>query len=154
MKRWGIFLIVVLALGGLMNATYLFQHIESGTPLVCNIEGLTECNAVAQSKYAYLFGIPIALYGVIFYGILVIVSALEVILFDQFLRRVIQALAFIGVVMSVYFLYVQIAIIHALCVYCLVSGALECVILLLATTALHPKNIKKEALSLEMPPKV
>ena len=121
MKRAGVLFIMLFAFAGLADSAYLAQHETNGTPLLCNIEHLTGCNIVAQSPYSEIFGVPLAVYGILFYAILFALAALELALFDRFLRRVLQGLATFGVLASLYFVVVQIFIIQALCVYCLGS---------------------------------
>jgi len=133
MKRIGVVGILMLAFFGLADSTYLAQHENSGTPLICDIQNLTGCNIVADSQYSHLFGIPLAEYGILFYGILFVLAALELVLFDQLLRRVLQVTSLVGVVASLYFTIVQIFFIQALCIYCEVSAGIALLILILAS---------------------
>ncbi|HUQ30172.1 MAG TPA: vitamin K epoxide reductase family protein [Candidatus Paceibacterota bacterium] len=124
-KRIATWAILLLAFFGLADSVYLVQHEMNGMPLLCDPNTtLSGCNIVAQSPYAYLFGIPIAEYGIFFYGLLFFVAAFEILLFRHLIRRVIQGLALLGFVMSVYFVSVQFFIINALCIYCLASAAI------------------------------
>ena len=133
MKRIGVALILLLAFCGLADSAYLTEHALNGTPIICTIHSLSGCNTVADSHYSRVFGIPLAEIGVFFYGILFILAALELFLFDQFLRRVLQILSLGGILASLYFVFVQVFVIHALCVYCLVSAALTLFIFSCAT---------------------
>ncbi len=133
MKRAGVALILILAFAGLADSSYLAQHEASGAPLLCNINNLSGCNIVAASPYSHLFSIPLAEYGVIFYGIIFVLAALELVIFDRLLRRVLQGVSLVGVVASLYFTLVQIFIIGALCVYCLASALITLLILLSAS---------------------
>lgn len=124
MKRAGVVLILLFAFAGLADSAYLAQHELNGTPLLCSIQNLSGCNIVAQSPYSVLFGIPIAEYGVLFYAIVFVAAALELALFDRLLRRALQGLATIGVLISLYFVLIQVFVIGALCIYCLGSALL------------------------------
>ncbi len=132
MKRIGVVLILVFAFCGLADSAYLTQHAISGTPLLCNVQGLDGCNVVATSPYSYLFGIPLAEYGIVFYGVLFILAALELALFDRMLRRIIQAVAIAGMLASLYFMALQIFAIHAFCMYCSFSALLSLLALIFA----------------------
>lgn len=133
MKRIGVVGILILAFCGIANAAYLTQSEITGTPLICNIQSLSGCNIVANSQYSQLFGIPLAEYGVLFYAILFVLAALELVLFDQLLRRVLQGISFIGVLASLYFTTVQVLFIGAFCIYCLASSLIALSIFILAT---------------------
>jgi len=132
MKRLGVVAMVLLAFAGLADNFYLLEHEESGTPLLCNIQNLTGCNIVANSKYSHLFGVPIADVGVALYSVLFIVAALELVLGYRTLRRALQAFALIGLALSLVSAAMQIFVIHALCIYCLGSGVIALLIFILA----------------------
>ncbi len=133
MKRIGVVLILLLAFCGIADSAYLVQHEVNGTPLLCNIENLGGCNIVANSSYSHLFGVPLAEYGVLFYGIVFVLAALELVLFDRLLRRVLQGVALFGVLASLYFMAVQTFFIGAFCIYCIASGIIALFILILAS---------------------
>jgi uncharacterized membrane protein len=133
MKRWGVALILILAFAGLADSAYLAQHEASGTPLICDIQNLSGCNIVANSQYSHIFGIPTAEFGVLFYSILFVLAALELVLFDRLLRRVLQVFALIGLIISVITTLTQIFLINALCIYCLASALITVLIFILAT---------------------
>lgn len=133
MKRIGVVLILLLAFFGLADSIYLTQSELSGTPLICNIQNLSGCNIVASSQYAQIFGIPLAEFGILFYGVLFVLAALEIVLFDRLLRRVLQAVALVGVLASLYFIFVQAVFIKAFCIYCSISAAITFLILILAS---------------------
>ena len=132
MKRIGVALILVLSLLGLADSAYLAQHEASGTPLLCNIQNLSGCNTVAASQYSRLFDIPLAEYGVLFFSILFVLAALELVIFDRLLRRVLQGVSLVGVIASLYFILIQAFVIQAFCIYCLVSALITLFIFILA----------------------
>lgn len=134
-------LLVILILIGLADAAYLSDIAFTGASLVCNIAGLDGCNVVAQSAYSRVFGLPLASYGVVFYG-----GFLLLYLYNQvrphrreFLLMALMGL--IGAVFSTYFLYVQIFLIKALCVYC-VGSAVVSYLLAILTIYRYQKNRK------------
>ena len=115
-------IVIVLAFLGLADAAYLSDMAFTGASLTCNIAGLDGCNIVAKSTYSKVFGLPLALYGVIFYtGFLsVFLSGLIRPHHRQFLFSAVVGL--IGTIFSTYFLYVQLFLIKALCIYCIGSA--------------------------------
>lgn len=133
MKRVGVILILVLSFFGLADSVYLSQHALNGIPLLCDIQNLSGCNIVAMSQYSHMFGIPLAEFGVLFYAIIFVLAALEIVIFDQLLRRVLQVVSFVGAIFSLYFMSVQLFVIQAFCVYCLVSALIAFLIFILAS---------------------
>ena len=126
------FLMLVFAAIGIADAFYDSYAIYNGQLLWCPppIDG---CNTVANSPYARVFGVPLGYLGVIFYLYMSVLAALLV--FDPFSRGLrLGALLYatLGVSGSIYFMYIQIAFIHAFCIYCLVSGVLTLLLLIAA----------------------
>ena len=117
-------IVIVLALLGLADAVYLTEIALTGGTLACDIAGLNGCNVVAQSSYSRVLGLPLALYGVIFYGGLLLTFIASRVRPHRTYFLVIALIAGIGVLFSTYFLYVQIALIHALCIYCIGSAGI------------------------------
>jgi len=150
----GVVLILVLAFFGLADSLYLTQSELSGTPLLCNIQNLSGCNIVAASQYSHLFGIPLAEFGILFYSIVFILAALEIIIFDQLLRRALQVASLMGLASSLYFVFVQMFFIGAFCIYCSVSGLISLGIFVSASF-IEPIKRRTSQVSphLSMPPK-
>jgi len=156
MKRIGVIVILLLAFCGLADSAYLAEHEINGTPLICNIQNLNGCNTVANSPYSQLFGIPLAEYGVLFYGILFVLAALELVLFDRLLRRILQGVAFVGIISSVYFTSLQIFFIGAFCIYCAASAVITLLVLIFAILiepiSSRAREYHAEPMHLSMPP--
>lgn len=113
---------IALAIIGLADSWYLAETAMTDTPLTCDIAGLTGCNTVAQSPYSQLFGIPLGVYGVLFYALLFLL-VLAIIKWPRAqLERYLFLLTLAGALASVVFIFIQVFLIQALCVYCLVSA--------------------------------
>lgn len=141
-----VWIILVLAFLGIADSWYLAQSAMTGAPLVCDIGSLDGCNTVAQSEYSRVFGIPLALYGVGFYGFIFVLGAF---LLTNNVRRFYLgavALSGAGVVASLYFLYLQLFVIKATCIYCLASLVIS-VLLGIATTVLWKRFAPPKAIT-------
>jgi len=117
-------LLLVLALIGIVDASYDSYAIHAGQPLWCPppIDG---CNIVAGSPYARIVDVPLGYFGVVYYVYMFGLAAL--LAFDPFsrgLRLGVLLLAATGVAFSIYFMYIQFTFIHAFCIYCLISAVL------------------------------
>lgn len=114
--------LLALALVGIAVAFYDAHQLYNGQPLWCPppIDG---CNEVANSPHARIYDLPVGYFGVVYYLYMFGLAAL--LAFDPFSRGLrFAALAYsaLGVGFSIYFLYLQIAFIHAFCIYCLASA--------------------------------
>ena len=134
----------VLSFLGLADSWYLAHAALTNTALVCNISGIDGCNAVAQSVYSHIFGIPLGVYGVVFYGILFILAALLYTVPKRLVYRIITGLATLGLLASIVFMYLQFFVIKALCVYCLGSAAISVLVFAISFWLLYrhaPKHV-------------
>jgi uncharacterized membrane protein len=113
-------ILAILDIVGLAIATYLsVVELGGGVPVCGPLKG---CETVAQSEYSRIGGIPVAVYGV---GLSLILLALAVAWWRTNLRSLLLAhygLSLGGVLFEVYFLYIQIAVIRAVCVWCTSYG--------------------------------
>jgi uncharacterized membrane protein len=137
MKRIIVAAILFLAFCGLADSAYITQQELAGAPLLCNVANFSGCNVVAESPYSHLFGISLSELGMVFYGLLFFIAAVELALYRPILRRLLQIVATLGVLFSLYFTYLQAFVIHALCMYCLMSALISLLIVLCAS-ALEP----------------
>ncbi|HEY0010670.1 MAG TPA: vitamin K epoxide reductase family protein [Candidatus Paceibacterota bacterium] len=124
--------ILVLSFLGLADSWYLAQSALTDTALTCGIESLNGCNTVAQSEYSNLFGVPLALYGVAFYAIIFIAAAFLLTNTRAWLVRLLFLATVVGFLASLYFLYLQVFLIKALCIYCLASFVFSVLLFLAA----------------------
>lgn len=122
MKRWAAGTILVLAFLGISNSAYLAQSEAAGTPLICNIDSLSDCNVVTQSDYSKIMGVSLANFGLMFYTVVFVLAAFELALYNEMLRRALQGFALVGLVVSMYSVAMQVFVIDALCAYCLLSA--------------------------------
>lgn len=108
---------------GLLDAVYLTILKYTNNKAMC-IEGLGDCWSVNISRYSRIAGIPVAVLGAIAY--LAIISLLILEKRGVFWRSrgvTIQfGLSLIGVLYSLYLTYLEIAVIRAICPFCVLSA--------------------------------
>jgi len=124
-----------LALLGTSVAFYDAYAIYNGQALWCPppIDG---CNEVAGSPYARIYHLPVGYFGVVYYLYMAGLAAL--LAFEPMsraLRFAALGYAALGVGFSIYFMILQVAFIHAFCIYCPVSAITT--VLLLFTALAH-----------------
>lgn len=119
--------IVLLALVGLLVATYLWLYkIGVIGTLQCGT-GAGSCEYVQASRYAELFGVPVALIGVLGYAALLVVGLLG--LQPRFfaarrVRLLLVALASAGFAFTLYLTGVELFVLHAICRWCVASAGI------------------------------
>jgi len=130
---WPARIIPFLAVVGLGVAMYLGYIEASLKDAFCGPVG--DCNAVQQSSYARLFGIPIAWLGML--GYLVILALWAVVRFaSRQAARWAWAFLFVvavaGVLFSIYLTFLEPFVIGATCMWCVTSAVLMTLIMLLS----------------------
>lgn len=125
--------IALLALLGLLVAAYLalYKAGAIGT-LAC---GVGSCETVQLSRWATLLGVPVALWGVAYYAVLLGVALLA--LQGSYAESRVVSLALLtltgwGVVFSAWLTYLELFVIHAICQWCVVSAILVTIAFIVA----------------------
>jgi uncharacterized membrane protein len=120
--------VAALALVGVAIAGYLTYVHYAGVSITCSTGG---CETVQHSRYAEIFGVPVALLGLLaFVGILAsaIRGGIEG-------RAATLSISLAGVAFAAYLLVVQLAVIGAVCEWCVASDAVTTLIAALALFA-------------------
>ena len=115
--------IVLLALVGLLVATYLWLYkIGVLGELQC---GTGSCESVQASRYAELFGIPVAFYGVAGYAALMglgLAGLQARFAADRRVGVLLATLATVGFAFSLYLTAIELFVLHEICRWCVVSA--------------------------------
>jgi uncharacterized membrane protein len=136
-KGWVDWTIPVLSLIGLGVAIYLTYVEGSQAQAICGPIG--DCNAVQSSKYAMIFDlIPVGLFGA--FGYIAILAAWlwrrkRKDALAQIAGPAIFGMTAFGVLYSIYLTYLEIFVIHAVCIWCLSSAVIITLLLLLSLPA-------------------
>ena len=118
--KWIVYALLLLSLIGFLDADYITIKHFLGTPLTCSVfEG---CEKVTTSQYAAIFNIPVALLGAMYY---LSILALTILYLDTgrvSIIHFISRFSTVGFLASLWFIYLQLFVIGAICIYCLVSA--------------------------------
>jgi uncharacterized membrane protein len=133
---WQSWAVPILAVVGLGVAGYLTYVETTMVAAVCGPVG--DCNAVQSSSYARMFGVlPVALLGVGGYVAILIAWGGGRFRQDRLARLVPPALygmTFLGVLYSLYLTYLELYVLHAVCLWCISSAIIMGLLLVLSTT--------------------
>ena len=122
--------LALFCLAGAGVAAFILAARWRGAELLCSTGG---CETVQSSPYAELIGIPVAAFGLATY-LLIAASALAT---GPFVRVAAAALALGAVLFSAYLLVVQLAVIGAVCDWCLANDAIASLVALAALLRLR-----------------
>lgn len=113
---------LILAAIGLVDSLYLvWIKIVPSTPMCF---GVGDCEAVNTSVYSTIQGIPIALFGALAYAAILGAILLEprMTFFSEWGPLIAFGLAFAGTLYSIYLTYIEVAVLHKICPYCVTSA--------------------------------
>lgn len=118
---------IALSLFGLADATFLSYKELSGQTPPCINHWLFDCGKVLESSWAYIGPIPLSVLGMGYY-LTVFSLAIAMFLFPT--KRKILSLPLLlltgsGLLFSGFLTYLQVAVIHALCFFCLISATIS-----------------------------
>jgi len=134
-------LFLLVSMIGVIDSAYLtYSHLVGGDAGCFLVEG---CDLVLTSPYSEVFGIPVALFGLLFYT-----GIFFGFLFYNFKRgeRLLKLLSYstaLGLLASIWFVYLQMFVIKAYCTYCLLSAITSTILFILGVYVLRsgPKDV-------------
>lgn len=130
--------IALLSLLGLLVSSYLTMYkLGFLGAIECSIGG---CETVQTSEYAFFLGLPVALWGVVAYLVLLAVAMIGLqprAIEARWVALSLLATSAVGVAFSAYLTYLEAYVIHAWCQWCVVSAILVTLIFLLSIPGLR-----------------
>lgn len=115
-------LALVVTVIGLLDSVYLTWIKLANKEAYC--AGIGQCDVVNSSEYAELYGVPIALLGVVGYVGILILFLIEnrSQYWQENSATFVFGITLIGVLYSAYLTYIEIAVLDAICPFCVVSA--------------------------------
>lgn len=136
---WLIWSLIIVSFLGILDAGYLTILHYQGVLPDCSV--ITGCEEVLTSEYKEIFGLPMALYGLIFYFGMFVLSLLY---FDT-RHKILVPLIFIGGVtgflVSIGLVYLQLGVIGAVCEYCMLSALTSTTLFVLGIILLKKSHV-------------
>jgi uncharacterized membrane protein len=128
-------IVAALALAGIFISLYLTLYkIGVIGELSCSIGS---CETVNTSKWATFLGLPVAAWGLFFYVdvfAIALVGTMPRFESEPLISLVLTAEAAVGVLFSAWLTYLELGVIHAICIWCVTSAVV--VTLIFLTSAL------------------
>lgn len=127
---------VALVVLGLLVSIYMTVYKLTANDSMCLGSG--DCSTVNASRYSEVNGIPVAAIGIIGYVAILAVHYFENrnSFFKQNGALIIFGMALTGFIFTVWLIYVEIALLNAICPFCVTSQAAMTVIFIIAVARL------------------
>jgi len=107
-------LVFFLAIGALISFYLLYAKLTS-TAILCPNDG---CDVVAQSRYSVMLGLPVAAWGVLYYCIMIVITAKVYRSLNKFWFNILGVGVGWGCIYSLYLRYLEIFKLNHFCVWC------------------------------------
>jgi uncharacterized membrane protein len=126
----------ILAVIGLLDSLYLTWAKLTHTAVICG--GSSECQTVNDSPYAEIAGIPISLLGMGAYIVILVLLYLDKRgrFWDEYSKIFVFGITLAGVLYSAYLTFIEVAVIYAICPYCVVSAVVMLLLFIIAIVRL------------------
>jgi uncharacterized membrane protein len=130
LPRWPGLIGTVASVAGLGIAGYLtYEHFTGSSSLVCSDKGIVNCLAVTTSSYAMVTGVPVAVLGLIFFAVTLVLQLPVVWKWpNPIIRKARLAWAVVGLGTVIYLLYAELFEINAICLWCTAVHVLTLVV--------------------------
>ncbi len=115
--------ILVLSIAGFIDATYLAMKKLIGSPVTCYAFN-NGCGVVDASSYSSIFGIPLSVFGFLFYAVAILLLVRFFLRKEQRVLKAAIAVLIFGGVFSLYLIALQMFVIKAYCLYCIISDTI------------------------------
>jgi uncharacterized membrane protein len=142
-------IVAALALAGIFISLYLTLY-KLGVigELTCSIGS---CETVNTSKWSTFLHVPVAGWGLLFYSevfLISLVGTLPRFENEPLVSIVLVAEAGFGVLFSAWLTYLELAVIHAICIWCVTSA---CIVLAILLASIADLREVRASLELESP---
>ncbi len=138
-----------VSLVGFLDATYLTIKHFTHAIIPCSLTH--GCEAVTTSVYSQILGIPVALLGAAFYLVILIGTFVALESGSRMIFRTIARLTAAGMLASVWFVFVQLVLVKAICQWCMAS-ALTSTVLFILGYIVAPRALKANSTPTPLPP--
>ena len=136
MDKWLYRASIALVVLGLLVSIYMTIYKVTSNDSMCLGSG--DCSTVNASKYSEVNGIPVAVFGMIGYLAILAVHYFENRnrFFKQNSTLMIFGMALTGFIFTVWLIYVEVALLNAICPFCVTSQVAMTIIFMIAVTRL------------------
>jgi len=116
-------LIILSLCGVIVSALALHVHYSTGTE-PCSINAHWDCGIVNHSSFSVVYGVPVALIGIVGHGLLEVLALLRK-------KGLFFLAALVGVGYSGYLSHIEAQVLGVWCIYCVTSASILVILMLL-----------------------
>ncbi len=130
------YVLVVLAIIGVVVSSLALHERYRTDPSPCSINATWDCGIVNQSPYAMIGPIPVAAVGIAGYLLIIVLAFMRA-------YRLLLAASLIGISFSLYLTHIEAHVLMVWCIYCVSSLTVMSIITLLVLGTIIAKARRK-----------
>lgn len=138
MRRGILAAFIAVSFAGFLDAAFLTMERLLNRIPPCGIAG--GCETVTTSAYSSIFGIPVALLGAVYYFFMFAGAIWAWQKNSDSYFKFLSRATWIGFAASLWFVYAQVFVLHAFCMYCLFSALTSATLFALGMVNLKSQN--------------
>ena len=137
-RRFFLAIAILSVLGIAISSVSLYHHYDKSESSFCDFGGSFNCDIVNRSIYSTLFGVPVALIGILGYAGLLGLATIH--RSNRETPKVLFAASLIGLGFALYLTYIEGFVLAAWCALCLASLSVISSITVLAAVLMMFRN--------------
>ncbi|MFH1712498.1 MAG: vitamin K epoxide reductase family protein [Patescibacteria group bacterium] len=149
MKKSSLFiwLIIIFSFIGLAaSVESTLSHYNPAISEFCNVSAKFDCDTVNTSKYSEMFGIPVAVFGLLAYGLALASAIIYKLRKQDYVLDLIILISVSGFLFSLYLTYIEAFVLKTWCLVC-VTQQLSILIMMISSLVLRLKKQKEPSIS-------
>ncbi len=132
---------------GFIDAAYLtIEHFLNRIPPCSIVEG---CEKVTTGPYSVILGVPTALMGAAYYLVIILALILYLDTRREWMIKWTARFTAVGFLFSLWLVYLQLFVLHAVCIWCMFSALSSTALFILGLLVLRSLHIGKGVVSRE-----
>lgn len=127
-SSWAILMLAMV--GVVLSAVSLYNHYGTSDTGYCSFDETFNCDLVNRSIYSSIFGVPVALIGLLGYALIVVLSRVAV--RNRTAAGVLLASSLAGLGFALYLTYIEARVLAVWCILCVASQVIILIITVLS----------------------
>lgn len=129
LRKTSTIIVQIAALIGLLDSMYLAYVKIARAPIYCT-PGLGDCEVVNASRWSELFGIPLGVYGMVGFGLILLITTVgrKINWVASYTDLILFGISTAGFLFSLYLTGIEIFVLKTVCQWCLLSAVAMTVI--------------------------
>src|SRR3989344_3015525 len=134
------FVLTVSIVNMILSGIILQKHKDTSSNICPISNSVFKCDTVLNSSYASFFGIPVALIGLVSFGLVALIAWYGLVIGSALAEEILVVLLVLGSLGALRFLFIQAFVLEAFCPYCV---TIDILLILAAALFIYKKKQRR-----------